>query len=44
MGFMVSAFVERYADDGWREERGLRAALEMDFVNVLRKKRLTERS
>ncbi len=39
MGFMVRAFVERYADDGWHEERGLRAALEMDFVDVLRKKR-----
>jgi len=39
MGLMVSAFVERYAEDGWHEERALRAALEMDFVNVVRKKR-----
>jgi hypothetical protein len=39
MGNLVRVFVERLVDDAWREERALRAPMEMDFVDVLRKKR-----
>ena len=39
MGNLVELFVERLVDNGWREERPLRTPMEMDFVEVLRKKR-----
>jgi hypothetical protein len=39
MGNLVELFVEHLVDGAWREERPLRTPMEMDFIEVLRKKR-----